>query len=152
LDAARALLRAAHARPRDAPARLAVPLVARLANCRVRVSPDGLFDAPDGALLLTRHRLGKASDDDHRHIRLALMRRAASDTVPHRPVRIALRYLLGGTDKDVPGDPPGKRAFEPERLAKYEAAAEGIRLRVFPAAALGTDTCGQCPFALLCPL
>ncbi len=152
LDAARALLRAAHARDPDTPARLAAPLIAHLANCRVRVAPDGVFDEPDGALLLTRHRLGKASDDDHRHIRLALMRRAASDTAPGRPARIALRYLRDGVDKDVPGDPPGKRAYEPERLAKYEAAAEGIRLRLFPPAAQGTDTCGQCPFALLCPL
>ncbi len=151
-DAARALLRAAHARPPETPARLAVPLIAHLANCRVRVSPDGLFDDPDGALVLARHRLGKATDDDHRHIRLALMRRAASDTVPGRPLRIVLRYLQGSVDKDVPGDPPGKRAYEPERLAKYEAAAAGIRLRAFPPAAQGTDTCGQCPFALLCPL
>ena len=151
-DAACAMLRAAHARPPETSARLAVPLVAHLANCRVRVSPDGLFDGADGALVLTRHRLGKETDDDHRHIRLALLRRAAADTVPARPVRIALRYLRDGVDKDVPGDPPGKRAYEPERLAKYEAAAEGIRLRVFPPTALGTDACGQCPFALLCPL
>lgn len=151
-EAACAMLCTAHARELGTPARLAVPLVAHLANCRVRVSPDGLYDHPDGTLVLTRHRLGKASDDDHRHIRLALMRRAASDSVPSRPARIALRYLQDGTDKDVPPDLPGKRAFEPERLAKYEAAAEGIRLRVFPPAAQGTDACGQCPFALLCPL
>ena len=127
-------------------------LKATLSNCRVSVRPDVLrVDAADGALVVARHMTGKPGKDDHTDKKLALYRRAAQETHPDKPVRVALHYLAGGVR--VPVDPPETKqqlGWEASRIAKYEHAARGIQLGLFPAET--GDECARCPYHLLCPL
>ncbi len=126
-------------------------LKATLLNCRVSVRPDVLrVDAADGSLLVARRLTGKPGKDDHTDKRLALYRRAASETHPDKPVRVALHYLAGGTA--VPVDPPQTKQqlkWEEGRVAKYDEAASGIHLGVFGAEP--GDECANCAYHLLCP-
>ncbi len=126
-------------------------LKATLANCRVSVRPDVLrLNSADGSLLVARRLTGKPGKDDHTDKRLALYRRAASETHPDKPVRVALHYLADG--KAVPVDPPQTKQqlkWEADRVAKYEGAASGIHLGRF--GAQPGDECAKCAYHLLCP-
>ena len=126
-------------------------LKATLSNCRVSVRPDVLrFDSADGSLIVARRLSGKPGKDDHTDKRLALYRRAAQETHPDKPVRVALHYLADG--KAVPVDPPQTKQqlkWEEGRVAKYEQAASGIHLGLFGAEP--GDECAKCAYSLLCP-
>ncbi len=126
-------------------------LKATLTNCRVSVRPDVLrVDTADGALVVARRLSGKPGKDDHTDKRLALYRRAASETHPGKAVRLALHYLADGVS--VPLDPPQTKQqlkWEADRVAKYEQAASGIHLGRFGAEP--GDECSKCAYSLLCP-
>lgn len=127
-------------------------LKATLSNCRVSVRPDVLrVDAADGSLVVARRMTGKPGKDDHTDKKLALYRRAASETHPDKPVRVVLHYLADGVS--VPIDPPETKQqikWESDRVAKYETAAHGIHLGLFPAQP--GDECARCAYSLICPL
>ena len=129
-------------------------LRATLSNCHVHVRPDALrWDRADGALIVARHLTGKTGDSDHTDKRLALYRRAAIQTHPDTPVRVELRYLWDGTIKAVA--PPEKKQeikWEADRVAKYEKAAHGIQLGLFPPKPESADECRTCAYNLICPL
>ncbi len=125
---------------------------ATLSNCRVSVRPDVVrFDAADGSVVVARRMTGRPGKDDHTDKNLALYRRAASETHPGKPVKVALHYLADGVH--VPVDAPEtkqQQGWEASRIAKYEHAARGIQLGLFPAQP--SDECARCPYHLLCPL
>ena len=127
-------------------------LKATLSNCRVSVRPDvvRIDDADGGSVVVARRMTGKPGKDDHTDKRLALYRRAASETHPDKAVHIALHYLADGIS--VPVDAPETKQqmkWEEGRLAKYEHAASGIHLGLFGAEP--GDECTRCAYALLCP-
>ena len=129
-------------------------LRATLANCHIHVRPDAIRrDTEDNTLIIVRHRTGRTGDSDHTDKKLALYRRAAQQTHPDTPVRVELRYLSDGTIKVVP-TPEKKQElkWEADRLLKYEKAARGIQLGLFPARPESRDECGTCAYALICPL
>ena len=123
-----------------------------LSNCRVAVRPDVLrLDASDGSLVVARRMMGKPGKDDHTDKRLALYRRAAQETHPEKPLRLALHYLDSGTS--VPVDTPETKQqikWESDRVAKYEKAAQGIQMGHFPAET--GDECARCAYNLICPV
>ena len=129
-------------------------LRATLSNCHVHVRPDVIRrDTEDGTLIVARHLTGRPGDSDHTDKKLALYRRAATQTHPDTPVRVELRYLSDGTIKAV--TPPEKKQelkWEGDRLAKYEKAARGIQLGLFPARPESGDECRSCAYSLICPL
>jgi len=129
-------------------------LRATLSNCHVHVRPDAVRrDLADGTLIVARHLTGKPGDSDHTDKRLALYRRAATQTHPDTPVRVELRYLSDGTIRAVA--PPEKKQeikWEADRVAKYEKAARGIQLGLFPARPESGDECQTCAYGLICPL
>ncbi len=129
-------------------------LRATLSNCHVHVRPDAVRrDLADGTLIVARHLTGKPGDSDHTDKRLALYRRAANQTHPDAPVRVELRYLSGGTIRAV-ASPEKKQEikWETDRVAKYEKAARGIQLGLFPARPESGDECQTCAYGLICPL
>ena len=127
-------------------------LKATLSNCRVVVRPDVLrLDTADGAVVVARRMTGHPGSGDHTDKKLALLRRAAAETHPERPVRVALHYLAAGVS--VPVDAPETKQqikWEEGRIAKYENAARGIQLGRFPPQP--GDECARCAYSLLCPL
>ncbi len=127
-------------------------LHATLNGCCVRVRPDVVrLNKADGTLIVARQMTGKPGDDDKIDKRLALLRRAASETHSDRPLRLEIRYLSEGTAIRV--EPPAtdyKARLEADRVAKYEDAARGITLRQFPAKR--SDECRSCAYGLICPL
>ena len=61
--------------------------------------------------------------------------------------------MSNGTIKAVA--PPEKKQeikWEADRLAKYERAARGIQMGLFPARPESGDECRTCAYALICPL
>ena len=127
-------------------------LKATLSNCRVSVLPDVLrLDRADGSVVVARHMTGKPGKDDHTDKKLALYRRAAAETHPGTPVRVALHYLADGVC--VPVDAPETKQqlkWESDRVAKYEHAARGIQMGRFPAEP--SEECARCAYTLICPL
>jgi len=154
-DSALGMLRAAATLGADTEQRAGMKtLRATLSNCHVHVRPDAIRrDAADGTLIVARHLTGRPGGSDHTEKRLALYRRAARQTHPDTPVRVELRYLSDGTAKAVP--PPEKKQeikWEEDRIAKYEKAARGIQLDLFPARPESGDECHKCAYSLICPL
>ena len=154
-DSALGMLRAGGALGAATEQRAAVKsLRATLSNCHVHVRPDVIRrDTEDGTLIVARHLTGRPGDSDHTDKKLALYRRAAVQTHPDTPVRVELRYLSDGTIKAVA--PPEKKQevkWEADRLAKYEKAARGIQLGLFPARPESGDECRSCAYSLICPL
>ena len=128
-------------------------LHATLAYGRVQMRPDVVRVRPSegGALVVARRLTGKPGGDDHTDIRLALFRRAAQETHSDRPLRLHLHYLLDGSAPEIEApDTPYKLKLEAGRVAKYENAARGIALGVFPANE--GDDCKTCGYGLICPL
>ncbi len=130
--------------PRDAPP--ALRLVASLEHGRVEVSCDEAETLPDGTLRIARHFRRRIKKDDHTDERLALIRQAATQTDPSRPVTLELRSLVDGEIKEVK---PSLR-YEPARIEKYNAALHGIRAGLFPPEP-EERKCALCPFFFLCP-
>ena len=128
-------------------------LTATLPGCRVTVRPDVLQRRNENdTFILARRLTGKPSDDDRRDAKLALLRRAAAETFPEKACVLELHYLADGQIVEV--EPPGtpyKAQLEADRLKKYERAARGIRLRLFPAKPASADECQTCAYALICP-
>lgn len=126
-------------------------LKATLSNCRVVVRPDVLrVDTADGSLVVARQLTGKPGKDDHTDKRLALYRRAASETHPGKTLQIALHYLADGVRVPVAAPETKQQlSWEAGRLAKYETAAAGIGRGHFPAET--GDECAKCAYHLLCP-
>ena len=146
LEAAQSLLagRESQGRPR---------LTATLPGCRVTVRPDALQRrTEDDTLILARRLTGKPNDDDRRDSKLALLRCAAAETFPEKACILELHYLADGQIVEVgPPATPHKAQLEADRLRKYERAARGIRLRLFPAKPASADECQTCAYALICP-
>lgn len=126
-------------------------LKATLSNCRVVVRPDVLrVDSADGSLVVARRLTGKPGKDDHTDKRLALYRRAASETHPGKTLQISLHYLADGVRVPVAApETKQQHGWEAGRLAKYEQAAAGIGRGHFPAEP--GDECAKCAYHLLCP-
>ncbi len=146
------MLRAAAEAPRPGEKRTdAKMLHATLACCRVSVRPDVVRLAGDeGAMVIARQRTGRPGDEDKNDKRLALYRRAAQETHPGRPLRLELHYLTDGSVTEIePPATPYKEKLEADRVAKYEAAAQGIGAGRFPAQR--GDICQTCAFTLICP-
>jgi superfamily I DNA/RNA helicase/Zn-dependent peptidase ImmA (M78 family) len=131
---------------KSAPIQRDLELTADLPNGRVRFSCDHAEHLPDGTLRLGRYLKGRTRKDDHTAPRLALMRHAARQQDPERPVEIMLYYLNDGQQRDV----PEKARYEPARVAKYDEALRGIRAGEFPPAPEDRK-CTQCPYFFLCP-
>ncbi len=146
LEAAQSLLagREPQGRPR---------LTVTLPSCRVSIRPDALQRrGKDGALVLVRRLTGKPGDDDQRASKLALLRHAAAETFLEEVCVLELHYLAEGHAVDVPPPAtPYKAQMEADRLQKYEQAARGIRLRLFPPRPGAADECQTCAYALVCP-
>nr|MDQ2687754.1 ATP-dependent helicase [Armatimonadota bacterium] len=128
-------------------------LRATLTHCHVFVRPDALRrDTADGTLIAARHLTGRVGADDHTGKRLALYRRAATQTHPTAPIRIELRYLAHGECKVVAAPETKQQIkWETDRVEKYDQAARGIARGRFPAKPASGDECGNCPYALICP-
>ena len=127
-------------------------LQATLTSCRVKVRPDHMcHDAATDTLTVSRHLTGKPGDDDKNDKRLALYRRAARETYPDRRLQIEIRYLAEGIAVEVDEPPTEYKAkLEADRVAKYDAAAQGIQAERFPART--GDICQTCAYSLICPL
>ena len=123
-----------------------------LASCRVKVRPDRMrFDAATKTLTVSRHLTGKRSDDDKNDKRLALYRRAARETFPERQLQIEIRYLSDGIVTEIDEPPTEYKAKqEADRVAKYDAAAQGIQAERFPTRT--GDICQTCAYSMICPL
>jgi superfamily I DNA/RNA helicase len=119
---------------------------AKLRNAVVQVRPDSVA-VTDGMLRITRRMVGEARDGDHTNKRLALLRRAAVDSYPEYKQEVELHYLHDGTVMDV----PESTRYEPNRVAKYEAAVDGIEAGQFPAKPENWETCNSCSFFFVCP-
>jgi DNA helicase II / ATP-dependent DNA helicase PcrA len=120
-------------------------MTARLSNGVVQVRPDRTT-VQDGNVTVTHRKSGIPGDSDHTDKRLALLRKAASDSYPGLNPKIQLRYVGNGVVADV-----GANArFEPARLKKYEDAIDGIREQRFDAIPESTDSCRTCAFLLIC--
>lgn len=128
-------------------------LTATLPSCRVSVRPDAMQRrSEDDTLVLARRLTGKPGDNDARDKKLALLRRAASETLPGEACVLELHYLADGRTVEIPPPPtPHKVQLEADRLVKYDDAARGIRLRLFPARPVSADECQTCAYALVCP-
>ena len=128
-------------------------LTATLPYGRVRMRPDVVHIRPSegGALIVARQRLRKPGSSDHTDERLALFRRAAQETHPARPLRLQLHYLMDGSALEIElPKTPHKLTLEANRVAKYEDAARGIALAMFPTNV--GDDCKTCGYGLICPL
>lgn len=152
-DSAAQMLRTAQSLLAEREPRGRPRLTATLSACRVTVRPDVLQRrSEDGALILARRLTGKPGDDDLRDGKLALLRRAAAETFPEDACVLELHYLANGQAVEVPlPATPYKAQLEADRLKKYERAARGIRLRLFPAKPGAADECQSCAYALVCP-
>jgi DNA helicase-2/ATP-dependent DNA helicase PcrA len=124
----------------------ALRLVAHLEHGRVEVPCDETETLPDGTLRVARHFRRRIKKDDHTDERLALMRHAATQADPIRPVILELRSLVDGETREVK---PSLR-YEPARVEKYNAALHGIRAGLFPPEP-EERKCALCPFFFLCP-
>jgi hypothetical protein len=121
-------------------------LTAELPNGRVRLRYDHAEPQSDGTLRLSQTVKRRRKKDDHTAPDLALLREAARQQHPDTTVEIALHYLRDGSRHEVKEQP----RYEPNRIAKYDAALAGIRTGRFPA--LPDDRkCPHCPFFFLCP-
>ena len=147
------MLRAAAKAPAPGEQRTdAQTLYATLACCRVSVRPDVVrLVGDESAVVIARQKTGRPGDEDKNDKRLALYRRAAQETHPNRPLRLELHYLSdGGVTEIEPPATPYKEKLEADRMAKYDAAAQGIGAGRFPAQR--GDICQTCAFTLICPL
>ena len=154
-DSALGMLRAGGALGAETEQRAGIKsLRATLTNCHIRVRPDAIRrNTEDNTLIVVRHRTGRAKDDDHTNKKLSLYRRAAQQTHPDTPVRVELRYLAEGRIREVAAPETNQQCkWEADRLLKYEQAARGIQLGLFPAKPESRDQCGTCAYALICPL
>src|SRR5262249_26060012 len=88
-------------------------LIAALPNGSVRIRCAQAEELPDGTLRLTRQIRRRAKKEDANEERLALMRYAAKQQQPDRPVEIALHYLREGETQVVEEKP----RYEPNRVA-----------------------------------
>ena len=121
-------------------------LVAALEHGRVEVPCDESQTLPDGSLRVTRHFRRRIKKDDHTDERLALIRHAATQADPARPVTLEMRSLVDGETREVK---PNLR-YEPARVEKYNTALHGIRAGLFPPNP-EERKCAVCPFFFLCP-
>ena len=127
----------------DAPS---LRLAAALEHGTVEVPCDEAATLPDGSLRLVRHFRRRIKKDDHTDERLALLRHAATQSDPARPVTLELRSLVDGETREVK---PSLR-YEPARVEKYNEALHGIRAGLFPPQP-DDRKCARCPFYFLCP-
>ncbi len=121
-------------------------LVARLEHGEVEVAVDAAETLSDGGLRVVRHLRRRIKKTDHTDERLALIRHAAEQSDPTRPVRLELVSLATRETKEVK---PSLR-YEPARVEKYNAALHGIRAGHFPPEP-EERKCALCPFFFLCP-
>jgi hypothetical protein len=121
-------------------------LVAALEHGTVDVPCDEVETLPDGGLRVVRHFRRRIKKDDHTDGRLALIRHAATQANPERPVKLELRSLVDGEIREVK---PNLR-YEPARVEKYNEALHGIRAGLFPPEP-EERKCALCPFFFLCP-
>jgi superfamily I DNA/RNA helicase/Zn-dependent peptidase ImmA (M78 family) len=122
-----------------------VTMTAKLRNALVHVRPDKVA-ITDNKLSVVRRVVGEAQDDDHTDKRLAMFRKAATDSYPEMEVAVELHYLKDGNVKGVV-----ETRYEPARLAKYEAAVDGIAAEEYPAKPQSSDHCISCSYLFVCP-
>jgi hypothetical protein len=120
-------------------------LIAELPSGQVVVRCDKV-EAIDGTLCLTRYELKRPGADDHTEPQLALLREAGRRSAGRHRVRIALEYLTDGRIVEVQEAP----RYEPERIAKYDQALQGVRAGDFSPRPSDRE-CPHCPFFFICP-
>jgi superfamily I DNA/RNA helicase/Zn-dependent peptidase ImmA (M78 family) len=113
----------------------------------IRLTVDYVEEREDGTLLAERQYPRRPADDDHTSPQIALIREGLRQKRGRSaPVEISLRYLTTGETRPVREQP----RWEPDRVAKYNAALQGIRYGSFPAQP-SQEQCPHCPFFFLCP-
>ena len=122
-------------------------MVARLEGGSVRVTADRTEELPDGTLRLLDVRTGRPGSDDHTEPRLALLRQAARQESPERPIQIMIDYVRTGERKEVKEAP----RWEPARVEKYNAALKAVQAGRFDPDP-EPRKCAICPFFLICPV
>ncbi len=120
-------------------------VVVEMPHCRLRVGFDH-SEVSNGEVRLVRYRTGRPRDKHRSEPRLALYREAGRQHAGGLPVVVELRYLSDGSRVVVPPQP----RYEPDRLAKLDAAAIGIVGGEFPSKPSEADHCARCPYILLC--
>ena len=120
-------------------------LTANLENGAIRMRGDEVVTT-EGGVRVTQHLHRRHKKDDHTSEPLALLRLAARQEQPERPVSIAQFSTATGESRDIKEDP----RWEPKRVEKYEAALRSLSEGRFPPAPSETE-CASCPFFFICP-
>jgi DNA helicase-2/ATP-dependent DNA helicase PcrA len=121
-------------------------LTADLEHGKVELTCDQVDELPDGALRLVDFTTQRPQDNDHTAPRLALLRHAAQQQHPERPVKIIISNLHSGEEKEV----PASKRWEPARVEKYNTTLKSIREGAFEADP-ESRKCALCPYFLICP-
>jgi superfamily I DNA/RNA helicase/Zn-dependent peptidase ImmA (M78 family)/CRISPR/Cas system-associated exonuclease Cas4 (RecB family) len=119
---------------------------AELESGTVKLRGDEVKRSEDGTVRITQHLHRRPKKDDHTAEPLALIRMAAKQRSPDKPVEIALFSTATGETREVKED----RRWEPKRIEKYDVALRDLAAGRFPARPSDTQ-CASCPFFFICP-
>ena len=112
----------------------------------IQLRGDEVETRPDGGLRITQHMHRRPKKDDHTAEPLALIRLAAKQQVPGRPVEVALFSTATGETREVAED----RRWEPTRVEKFDVALRELAAGHFPPKPTEVQ-CASCPFFFICP-
>ena len=112
----------------------------------VTVECDAAATGLDGTLVLEKRHKRRLKADDHTDTRLALLRHAAKQQNPDRPVAVSLVSLADGEVRESPNKPK----LESKRVEKYDIALQSIASGAFAANPADRE-CPRCPYFFLCP-
>ncbi len=123
-------------------------LEVELPQGRIRVFVDYVEEREDGTLVVERQHPRRPADDDHTSPQIALIREGIRQKKgKSASIEMQLRYLTTGETRAVKEQP----RWEPDRVAKYNTALQGIRDGNFTARP-SQEQCPLCPFFFLCPV
>lgn len=144
---AEAMIENAHSHIGDSPEILPeLELVADLPNGSVRIRCDQAERLPDGTLRLARYSTSRPTQKDTNTRRYALMRHAARQQDPERPVQVSVTLLRDGATK-VPRE---MKHHDQRYLSEHNEALAGIRDGQFDPKPEDRK-CAECPYFLICP-
>jgi DNA helicase-2/ATP-dependent DNA helicase PcrA len=114
---------------------------------RIRLTVEYVEEREDGSLVAEWQLPRRPADDDHTSPQIALIREGfRQQRGRSAPVVLRLRYLTTGETRPVQEQP----RWEPNRVAKYNSALQGIRDADFTAQP-SQEQCPYCPYLFLCP-